>query len=233
MREATKSSLYRNEVTEGAARAVVAAVQRFAELGAAAGQCDAASRRGRWRPLMQQADRRIDWQRDDTQTVLRKIRAADGAPGVLDELFGAPCHLFDAHPEALAQRHPPGSVIGRRHEAVLRATARRRGLDRACAPGRPGRQLQAAHGAGVPGRGRAPARVADRHRCAGGRIGLAGDPLRGRGRCRHPALPLLQRRDEHGAMRASDGRCCALRWRSRRACCCCSGAPTSGRTAST
>ena len=32
-------------------------------------------RRGRWRPLMQQADRRIDWQRDDTQTVLRKIRA--------------------------------------------------------------------------------------------------------------------------------------------------------------
>jgi putative two-component system protein, hydrogenase maturation factor HypX/HoxX len=100
---------------------VVAAVQRFAD-GGAPPVIDAATRRGRWRPLMHQADRRIDWQRDDTQTVLRKIRAADGTPGVLDELFGAPCHLFDAHAEVLAQRETPGRVIGRRHEAVLRAT---------------------------------------------------------------------------------------------------------------
>ena len=121
MRDATKASLYRNEVTEGAARAVVAAVQRFGELGQPPA-IDVASGRGRWRPLMRQSDRRIDWQHDDTRTVLRKIRAADGVPGVLDELFGAPCHLFDAHPELTAQRHPPGSVIGRRHEAVLRAT---------------------------------------------------------------------------------------------------------------
>ncbi len=121
MRDATKASLYRNEVTEGAARAVVAAVRRFAEIGEPPA-LDAARRRGRWRPLMQQADRRIDWQRDGTQTVLRRIRAADGVPGVLDELFGVPCHLFDAHAEALAQLQPPGSVIGRRHEAVLRAT---------------------------------------------------------------------------------------------------------------
>ena len=83
---------------------------------------DTAPRRGRWRPLMQQADRRIDWQRDDTQTVLRKIRAADGTPGVLDQLFDTPCHLFDAHPELLADAGPPGQLIGRRHEAVLRAT---------------------------------------------------------------------------------------------------------------
>jgi len=121
MRDATKSSLYRNEVTEGAARAVVAAVQRFGQIGEPPA-VDTAGRRGCWRPLMQQVDRRIDWQRDDTQAVLRKIRAADGMPGVLDELFDAPCHLFDAHPEALAPRHPPGTIIGRRHEAVLRVT---------------------------------------------------------------------------------------------------------------
>jgi putative two-component system hydrogenase maturation factor HypX/HoxX len=78
--------------------------------------------RGRWRPLMQQAERRIHWQRDDTQAVQRRIRAADGAPGVLDTLFDAPCHLFDAHAETLAHDHEPGRVIGRRHEALLRAT---------------------------------------------------------------------------------------------------------------
>ncbi len=123
MREASKSSLYRNEVTEAASRAVLAAVQRFETLGASAPAIDTAGARGRWRAPMRQAERRIDWARDDTRTVLRKIRAADGAPGVLDRMFDTPCHLFDAHPEALARREEPGRVIGRRHEAVLRATA--------------------------------------------------------------------------------------------------------------
>jgi len=164
MRAATKSSLYRNEVTDCAARAVIAAVRRFgeeggagegagaeagteaeaeagarpkaeagAEAGAKAGakaRAEAAPRpvaigasvRGRWRPLMPQAERCIHWQHDDTQTILRKIRAADGTPGVLDRLFDTPCHLFDAHPETLAQRAEPGQVIARRHEAVLRAS---------------------------------------------------------------------------------------------------------------
>jgi putative two-component system hydrogenase maturation factor HypX/HoxX len=121
MRAASKASLYRNEVTDGAARALVAAVRRFAEVGVAPA-IDAVRRRGRWRPLMKQAERRIDWPCDDTQTVLRKIRAADGAPGVLDELFGTPCYLFDAHPEVQLESGQPGRVIGRRHEAVLRST---------------------------------------------------------------------------------------------------------------
>ena len=124
MREATKSSLYRREATECAVRALLAAVRRFGEGGQplASDPTCRRGRLGRQRPLMQQTERRIDWQRDDTQTVLRKIHAADGAPGVLDELFGTPCHLFDAHAEALPQRAAPGLVIGRRHEAVLRAT---------------------------------------------------------------------------------------------------------------
>ena len=122
MRDATKSSLYRNEVTEAASRAVCAAVKRFQASGAAAPAPVAADPRGRWQPLMQQADRRIDWQRDDTPTVLRKIRAADGAPGVLDSLFDTPCHLFDAHAQTLSPLQEPGQVIARRVDAVLRTT---------------------------------------------------------------------------------------------------------------
>jgi putative two-component system hydrogenase maturation factor HypX/HoxX len=71
---------------------------------------------------MRQADRRIDWQHDDMHSVVCKVRAADGAPGVLDELFGVPCHLFNAHAEAMVPAHRPGQVIGRRHEALQRAT---------------------------------------------------------------------------------------------------------------
>lgn len=127
MREATKSSLYRHEVTEAAARAVVRAVQHFEAASPAAPSRPHAAvppTPGRWRPPMTQADRAIDWQRDDTCTVLRKIRAADGAPGVRDQLFGLPCHLFDGR-EALrpaSATFTPGQVVGRRHEAVLRAT---------------------------------------------------------------------------------------------------------------
>jgi putative two-component system protein, hydrogenase maturation factor HypX/HoxX len=97
-------------------------VQRFEDTGTPPDPADAPAARGRWRPLMRQDERRIDWRRDDTQTVLRKIRAADGAPGVLDALFDTPCHLFDAHAQALAHDHEPGRVIGRRNEALLRAT---------------------------------------------------------------------------------------------------------------
>ena len=129
MREATKSSLYRNEVTEAASRAVCRAVRHFAATGQApqlehAGQDPGP--RGEWRRLMRQADRRVDWLQDDTATVMRKLHAADGVPGVLDELFGMPCHLFDAHAEPGwppgLPRATPGSVVARRQHAVLRAT---------------------------------------------------------------------------------------------------------------
>jgi putative two-component system hydrogenase maturation factor HypX/HoxX len=122
MREATKSSLYRREVTEAAARAVARAVQQFAATGSRTVPIDTCAPRGRWRPAMQQADRRIDWEGDDTRTVLRKIRAADGAPGVLDRLFGVPCRLFDAHAERPVPDAQPGCVVARRDGAVLRAT---------------------------------------------------------------------------------------------------------------
>ncbi len=121
MREASKSSLYRREVTEAAVQAVLSAVRRFAEAGPGAAMAVGRGP-GRWRPLMRQDERRIDWQRDSTRSVLRKIHAADGSPGVADELFGVPCRLFDAHAQALPTPRPAGEVIGRRDDALLRAT---------------------------------------------------------------------------------------------------------------
>jgi putative two-component system hydrogenase maturation factor HypX/HoxX len=122
MREASKSSIYRRDVTEAAVRAVTRAVQQFTATGLRTEPIDTRSARGRWRPLMRQDERAINWQRDDTGTVLRKIHSADGAPGVLDRMFGVPCRLFDAHAEPLAASAAPGRVIARRDDAVLRAT---------------------------------------------------------------------------------------------------------------
>ncbi|MCB1890261.1 MAG: hydrogenase maturation protein [Rhodocyclaceae bacterium] len=125
MRAATKASLYRREVTEAALACVREALAqvpawrdgawRPTPLAEAAGQ-------GRERPLMRQTDRAIDWARDDTATVLAKIRAADGFPGVADRLFGEACHLFDAHPGPAGITGEPGACVARRDGAILRVT---------------------------------------------------------------------------------------------------------------
>jgi putative two-component system hydrogenase maturation factor HypX/HoxX len=123
MRFAPKASLYRREVTEAALACVTEALAKMArgerpvavaELGAAA--------RGRLRPPMKQQARAIDWARDSTQIVLRKIHAADGFPGVRDVVLGRDVYLHGAHREATLRGGLPGAVIATRDGAILRAT---------------------------------------------------------------------------------------------------------------
>jgi putative two-component system hydrogenase maturation factor HypX/HoxX len=122
MRYASKGSLYRIEVADAAAEAMRLTLDRIAA-GATPEPLDAtrADVRGRLRPALKQTDRAIDWQMDDTATVLRKIRSADGVPGVADVVFDLPVHLYDAHAEGML-RGTPGMVVARRHGAICRAT---------------------------------------------------------------------------------------------------------------
>lgn len=122
---ATKASVYRREVTQAAVAAVFDALARF-KPGLAAPQPAPTlpPRLGRWQPLMRQPDRAIDWSRDDSQTLLCKLRAADGFPGIADVLFGVPCRLFDAHAAeagdlARAPAAVPGTPVARRGPALL------------------------------------------------------------------------------------------------------------------
>ncbi len=190
MREATKSSLYRNEVTEAAIITVFEALDRF-ERGGYAGhypstgisphpvplpansprrvrvlvaphpQADAdgegtpelsaagmlasplpegegqgeglppllASKTpngnanpGTWQPAMKQADRTINWQRDSAAAVLRKIRSADGNPGLKSSILGRSVYLYDAHP-APHLKGTPGDALAVSGPAVAIATA--------------------------------------------------------------------------------------------------------------
>lgn len=116
MRPARKSSLYRNEVTEAAVRAVLTAVDRVA-----GGEFVPARVPGHAHALMRQADRAIDWQQQGTAEILARLNAADGFPGMADSLFGEACHLFDAWPEA-ELKGLPGELLGRRETAICRAT---------------------------------------------------------------------------------------------------------------
>lgn len=121
MRAASKSSLYRNEVTDAAEQAVLLAVERFATHTFRPVPLAQARVRGQARRLMMQEERRIDWACDKIEVILRKIRAADGTPGVQDDLFGVPCYLYDAHAERQMVPAAPGTFVARRDGAILRA----------------------------------------------------------------------------------------------------------------
>jgi putative two-component system hydrogenase maturation factor HypX/HoxX len=124
MRGAAKGSIYRNEVTEAAVQALLTALARMQDPSSRPVPLDYSRPevRGRPRPLMKQGDRAIDWSRDDSAVILARIRAADGVPGVLDEIDGDHVYLYDAHPEDALRGGRPGEVIARRDGAILRAT---------------------------------------------------------------------------------------------------------------
>jgi putative two-component system protein, hydrogenase maturation factor HypX/HoxX len=119
----SKSSLYRHEVTEAAVRGVLEAIGKF-ESGQFQPEpldYNQAGVRGYLRPMMRQHDRAIDWGRDSTEEIMRKIHAADSAPGVSDVLFGNKYFLYGAHREERL-KGMPGQLLGHRDGAVCRAT---------------------------------------------------------------------------------------------------------------
>ena len=117
MRFARKSSVYRNEVTEAAVECVLEALEKF--------------ERGNFEPIPQSGeftwnkidreDRRIDWEKDDTQTVLRKIYASDSQPGAIGIVEGNEYYLYNAYPEEQL-KGKPGEVLAHRDEAICIAT---------------------------------------------------------------------------------------------------------------
>jgi putative two-component system hydrogenase maturation factor HypX/HoxX len=125
MRAAAKSSIYRREVTDAALECVLAAIEQAGDPAFRPRPINSsdANVRGRRHPPMRQQDRAIDWRADDAETVLRRIHAADGSPGVADEIAGLPCRLFGGwHEPAPLQQGMPGEILATRDGAILRAT---------------------------------------------------------------------------------------------------------------
>jgi putative two-component system hydrogenase maturation factor HypX/HoxX len=121
MRDATKASLYRGEVTAAAVEAVLLVVDRYAEGDYQPLPLAEANARGRQRPVCRQEDRAIDWAADDTATVVRKIRSADGFPGLRSTLGGREVYLYDARPAAALSGNP-GELVARSGPALGVAT---------------------------------------------------------------------------------------------------------------
>ena len=71
--------------------------------------------------LFNQTMRSIDWENDDTQTIISKIYLSDSFPGVLDEIMGVECYLFGAHNEERL-RGDIKEVLAKRDGAICLGT---------------------------------------------------------------------------------------------------------------
>ncbi len=123
MRDATKSSLFNREVTQAAVDCLWEALTYFQCRGFKPEPLDYHNPiiQGRLMPMMKQTDRAIDWTKDNNDDIVRKIHAADGRPGVLDQIHGQAYYLFNAH-KASGLTGKPGQIIAIAEGAICRAT---------------------------------------------------------------------------------------------------------------
>ncbi len=122
MRQASKSCLYRHEVTQAAMKCLLDSIDKF-QSGMFTPEPLDYSRpdvKGRLHATMKQVDRRIDWT-EPTEVIARKIRAADSNPGVLDTIFGEEFYLYGVHEEDVSKGEP-GEIVAIRDGAICRAT---------------------------------------------------------------------------------------------------------------
>lgn len=128
MRAASKGSLYKNEVTDAAVKAVTLTLERIASGEYKPEPLNYANPevKGQWNCAMTQETRQINWQLDESATVIKKVRAADSQPGVKSLIAGREYYLYNAILEqtlsADTLKAEPGSIIATRDGAICFAT---------------------------------------------------------------------------------------------------------------
>lgn len=122
MREVSKSNLYRHEITKAAIQGLLEAVEKFSSRSFTPEPLDYGKPeiKGRLHSPVTTKDREIDWN-EPSDNIMRKIKAADSLPGVLDEINGEKFRLFGAHKEGILTG-TPGDIVAKRNGAICRAT---------------------------------------------------------------------------------------------------------------
>ncbi|MFG1609858.1 hydrogenase maturation protein [Actinoplanes sp. NPDC049265] len=118
-----KSSLYNGPVADAALACVEEVMDKAADPGFRPIPTDDMPTEvpgTRLRPAMRPEDRGFAWE-DSTEHIVRRIRAADGAPGVRTALAGLDVFAYDAH-RGPTRAGPPGTLLRRRQGAVLVGT---------------------------------------------------------------------------------------------------------------
>jgi putative two-component system hydrogenase maturation factor HypX/HoxX len=117
MRDASKASLYRNEVARASSNALKIFLKNLADKEFV----PSPQLNNPMHHYLSAQDRAIEWQRDTTKEIIKKIYASDSYPGVRDEFLGLECYLFGAHEEE-SLRAEPKEIIAKRDGAICVGT---------------------------------------------------------------------------------------------------------------
>lgn len=128
MRPGSKLSTYKREVSTAAVELIKQALHDVEDRSFSPWRLDYSNSEveGQLLPAMRQADRRINWQTDNTRKVIAKINAADTSPGVAHEIRGENretfvIYLYGAVAEPTL-RGQPGELISVHDGAACYAT---------------------------------------------------------------------------------------------------------------
>jgi len=120
VRNTYKASLYRQEVVQASLQALDQFFEHY--------------EKGIFRPQIlnplhkefTQKMRAIDWQKDNTETIMHKIYLSDSHPGVLDEILGVSCYLYGAWREDkfgdATEVSLPKTILAKRDGAICLKT---------------------------------------------------------------------------------------------------------------
>jgi putative two-component system hydrogenase maturation factor HypX/HoxX len=123
MRNTNKSSLFNREVTQAAVDCLWEVLTYFdaPDFKPSVLDYNNPKVKGQLQPMMKQKDRAINWKKQKTDAILRHLQAADGSPGVLDEIYGQPVFLYNANKEENLSGKA-GEIIATANHAICRAT---------------------------------------------------------------------------------------------------------------
>ena len=118
----SKSSIYRNEITEATMQAIKKSLKRLENNQKPVAVSEIRENiKGNLHQKISQNNRKIDWQNDNSQTIIRKINSADSSPGILTNFFDNEYFLYDAHIEKKLKGKPK-EILAKHENAVCIAT---------------------------------------------------------------------------------------------------------------
>ena len=121
MPKASKASVYRNVVSTLASKLVVELFDSLNDSTFFPMSQQEHSLQGSAHLRMTQLDRRIDWESDSTDDILKKIHAGDSHPGVIDTILDLECYVYGAHKETILSGRIK-EVLAKREGAICIGT---------------------------------------------------------------------------------------------------------------
>ncbi len=122
MRNVSKAEIYRNEVTQAASKGILQAIKNFNNPNFKPEPLNYLDPKitGKWNNKTTQNDFCFSWH-DKTESIIRKINAADSTPGVITTLFEKKYFCYGAHFEGKL-KGKYGTVLAQKDNAICIAT---------------------------------------------------------------------------------------------------------------